>query len=155
MPLRASDAAQAYQGDLAGAAAQFAEVVAEAEALTMGSLRRLASRVKASHWRYQGDAAAARAAADAAVEAAAELGGLRAGVAYWALAAAALAAGDAATAQDATEAAWPHLSALPQTAGLQRVCNAQAALAGGDLVAARRWADDAVRQRPAASCRTR
>ncbi len=54
---------------------------------------------------YQGDTAAARAAADAAVEAAAELGPLSAGNAYWALAFAALAAGDAATARDATEAA--------------------------------------------------
>ena len=94
---------------------------------------------------YQGDTAAARAAADAAVEAAAELGGLNAGVAYWALAIAALAAGDAATAQDATEAAWPHVSALPATAAWQRAsAMPQAALAGGDLVAARRWADDAV-----------
>lgn len=52
----------------------------------------------------QGDAAAARAAA--------ELGGLTAGVGYWALAVAALAAGDATTAQDPSEAAWQHWSAL-------------------------------------------
>ena len=32
----------------------------------------------------------------------------------------------------------------PARRRLVRVCNAQAALAGGDLVAARRWADDAV-----------
>ena len=56
---------------------------------------------------YQGDTAAARAAADAAVEATAELGGLKAGAAYHALALAALAAGDATAAQDATEAARP------------------------------------------------
>jgi DNA-binding CsgD family transcriptional regulator len=56
----------------------------------------------------------------------------------------ALAAGDAATAHDATEAAWQHLSALPRAAAMQRVIAAHAALAGGDLVAARRWADDAV-----------
>jgi DNA-binding CsgD family transcriptional regulator len=93
---------------------------------------------------FRGDAAAARAAADAAVEAAAELGGLRAGVAYLALVVAALAAGDAVTAQDAAEAAWPHVSALPQPAALVRVYKAQAALAAGDLVAARRCADDAV-----------
>jgi DNA-binding CsgD family transcriptional regulator len=96
---------------------------------------------------YQGDIAAARAAADAAVEATAELGGLKAGAAYHALAIAALAAGDAATAQDATEAAWPLLSALARVAVLQRVLCAEAALAGGDLVAARRWADDAVSTR--------
>ena len=46
---------------------------------------------------YQGDTAGPRAAADAAIEAAAELGGLKAGYAYVALATAALAAGDAAT----------------------------------------------------------
>ena len=51
--------------------------------------------------------------------------------------------GDAATARDAIEA-WPQLSAVPQYAGVQRVLNALAALAGGDLVAARRWADEAV-----------
>ena len=33
---------------------------------------------------------------------------------------------------------------MPQATGLQRVLSAEAALAGGDLVAARRWADDAV-----------
>ena len=63
---------------------------------------------------YQGDTAAARAAADAAVEATAELGGLKAGAAYHVLALAALAAGDAAAAQDATEAGWPLVSAVPQ-----------------------------------------
>ncbi len=93
---------------------------------------------------YQGDTAAARAAADAAVEAAAELGGMEAGVAYAALAYAALAAGDAATAQDATEAAWPHVSVLPAVAAVHRTLKAEAALGGGDLVAARRCADDAV-----------
>jgi hypothetical protein len=36
------------------------------------------------------------------------------------------------------------LSVLSRTAAWGRLCKAQAALAGGDLVAARRWADDAV-----------
>jgi len=92
---------------------------------------------------YQGDAAAARAAADAAIEAAAELGGIYAAQGYAALVSAALAADDVATARDACEA-WPQLSALPQYAALQRILSAGAALAGGDLVAARRWADEAV-----------
>jgi DNA-binding CsgD family transcriptional regulator len=93
---------------------------------------------------YQGDTAAARAAADEAVEATVELGGLKAGAAYHVLAFAALAAGDVAAAQDALKAGWPLVSSVPQTAGVQRVLSAEAALAGGDLVAARRWADDAV-----------
>jgi hypothetical protein len=56
----------------------------------------------------------------------------------------ALAAGDAATALDATETAGQHMSALPQTPPIQRVHGAEVALAGGDLVAARNLADDAV-----------
>jgi ATP/maltotriose-dependent transcriptional regulator MalT len=59
------------------------------------------------------------------------------------LAGAALAAGDVATARDAIEA-WPQLSALSQTAAIQRAVSAPAALARGDLLAARRGADEAV-----------
>src|SRR4029077_3197636 len=79
----------------------------------------------------------------AAIEAAAELGGAFAAQGYAALAFAALAAGDVATLRDATEA-WPHPSALPQCAALQRAFSAGAALVRGDLAAARRWADEAV-----------
>jgi DNA-binding CsgD family transcriptional regulator len=93
---------------------------------------------------WQGDTGAARAAADAAIEAAAELGGIAAGNAYVALGAAALAAGDAAAAAEAHEAAWRHQSVLPATAAAGRRLGAEAALAGGDPVAARRWADEAV-----------
>jgi hypothetical protein len=70
-------------------------------------------------------------------------GGLAAVVGYAALAAAALAAGDVATARDATEA-WPHLIAPPRAAAVQRAYRAMAALARGDLLAGRRWADDTV-----------
>jgi len=136
--------AQMTQGDLAGAAPQFAELVAEARAAHDGFGEAIGLAYQGVELAYQGDTAAAQAAADAAIEAAAELGGLSAGNAYWALAFAALAAGDAATALDATEAAWPHVSALPQMAALGRVGEALAALAGGDLVAARHRADDAV-----------
>jgi len=131
-------------GDLAGAVAQFAAVADEAEAAHDEIFRADGLACQGAGLAYQGETAAARAAADAAVEAANELGGLKAGLAYWALVAAALAAGDAATALDATEAAWPHASAPPQTAAPWRIYKAQAALAGGDLVAARRRADDAV-----------
>jgi DNA-binding CsgD family transcriptional regulator len=136
--------AQLYRGDLAGAVAQFGAVAAEAEAAN-DEIWRVDSLVGLGiALAHQGDTAAARAAADAAVEATAELGGIKAGAAYHVLAIAALAAGDATTAQDATEAAWPHVSAVPQATGVQRVLSAEAALAGGDLLAARRWADDAV-----------
>ncbi|OBF63043.1 transcriptional regulator [Mycobacterium sp. 852002-51971_SCH5477799-a] len=135
--------AQAYRGDLVGAAAQFAELVAEAQAAHDGILESASLAYQGATLAFQGDTGAARAAADAAIEAAAELGGLYAGTGHVALALAASAAGDVATLQDATEAG-PHLSALPQTAAIQRAISAQAALAGGDLLAARRGADEAV-----------
>jgi predicted ATPase/class 3 adenylate cyclase/DNA-binding CsgD family transcriptional regulator len=136
--------AQQYQGDLAGAIAQFATLADEAEA-AHDEIWRVDSIVgRGIALAYHGDTAAARAAADMAIEATVELGGLKAGAAYWALAIAALAAGDAATAQDATDAAWPHLTALLGPVAMHCVIAAQAALATGDLVTARRWADDAV-----------
>jgi predicted ATPase/class 3 adenylate cyclase/DNA-binding CsgD family transcriptional regulator len=134
--------AQAVRGELAGAVAQFREVAAEAEAAHDQICRADSLAYQGVALAYQGDTAAARAAAGAAIEAAAELGGLKAGSGYFALAAAALAAGDAATARDATEAA-PYLGALPQVAG-RRAIGVEVALAGGDLLAARRWADDVV-----------
>jgi predicted ATPase/class 3 adenylate cyclase/DNA-binding CsgD family transcriptional regulator len=136
--------AQTMQGDLAGAVAQFAELVADAEAAHDGIYQALSLAGQGIALAWQGDTDAARAAADAAVEAAAELGGVAAGNAYFALAAAALAAGDAAAALDATGAAWQHHNVQPATRAVGRAVAAQAALAGGDLVAARRWADDAV-----------
>jgi predicted ATPase/class 3 adenylate cyclase/DNA-binding CsgD family transcriptional regulator len=136
--------AHLYQGDLAAAAAQFAAVTDEAEAAHDEFFSADSRAMQGMALACQGDTAAARAAADRAVEAAAEVGGLLAGIAYWALVAAALAAGDLETALSATEAAGHHMSASPQTAAVVRSYKAQAALARGDLVAARRWADDAV-----------
>jgi predicted ATPase len=136
-------AAQMISGDLAGAAAQFAELVAEAEAAHDEIWRVAGLAGQGLALARQGDTSAARAAAEAAIEAAAELGGL-ARVGYVALATAALAAGDVDTALDATEAGWQHIGVLPANAALGRYLGAQAALAGGDLIAARQWADDAM-----------
>jgi DNA-binding CsgD family transcriptional regulator len=136
--------AQLYQGDPAGAVAQLAAVAVEAEAAHDEIWRADSLAYRGAALAYRGETGAARAAADAAVGAAAELGGFEAGVAYCALAIVALAAGDATTAQDAAEAACQHLSVLPAIAAAPRPLKADATLAGGDLVAARRWADDAV-----------
>jgi predicted ATPase/class 3 adenylate cyclase/DNA-binding CsgD family transcriptional regulator len=137
--------AQVWRGDLVGAAAQFGELVAdEAEAAHDEIWRADALAGQAIALAFQGETGAARGAADAAIEAAAELGGIAAGTAYGALAVAALAVGDAATAQDAIESAGQHWSALPAHAAVHRMFSALAALAGGDLVAARRIVDDAV-----------
>jgi predicted ATPase/class 3 adenylate cyclase/DNA-binding CsgD family transcriptional regulator len=135
--------AQLFQGDLVGASAQFGELVAEAQAAhdVLIAVQSLAGQGQVLA--FQGDTAAARAAANAAIEAAAEMGGFYAAMGYATLASAALAAGDAATAQDAIEA-WPQLSALPLVTVVRRVFSALALLLGGDLVAARRGAEEAV-----------
>jgi predicted ATPase/class 3 adenylate cyclase/DNA-binding CsgD family transcriptional regulator len=136
--------AQTWQGDQAGGAAQFADLAAEAEAAHDVFYRAQSRTFQGAVLAWQGDTGAARAAADAAIEAAAELGGIAAGNAYVALGIAALAAGDAAAAAEAHEAAWRHQSVLPATAAAGCRLGAEAALAGGDPVAARRWADEAV-----------
>jgi len=135
---------QVFTGDLAGAVARFAAVADEAAAAHDEIWRTDSLAFLSIASAFQGHIPAARAAADAAVEASAELGGIKAGAAYHALATAALAAGDAATARDAAEAAWARVSALPLTAAAGRAYNAQTALVDGDLVAARRWADEGV-----------
>jgi predicted ATPase/class 3 adenylate cyclase/DNA-binding CsgD family transcriptional regulator len=133
--------AQIMQGDLAGAAAQFDDLAAEAEEAHDAFHQAEGLAGRGAVLVRQGDAAAARAAAEAALAAATELGGIAAGNAYLVLGQAALAAGDAATALDAIA---EHLSLQPAHAGIQRVVYTQAALGGGDLVTARRSADDAV-----------
>jgi DNA-binding CsgD family transcriptional regulator len=136
--------AQLLQGDLAGAAAQFADLVAEAEA-AHDVIRRVTSLAsQCLVLAHQGETGAARAAAAAAVEAASEVGGIQAGGAYAALATAALAAGHTATAREASEAARQHLILELGTAAFWRPHHAEVALAGGDLIAARRWADEAI-----------
>jgi len=144
--------AQLFQGELDAALAQFVALVAEARSAhgrdPYGKSASLACLGIALA--YRGDTGAARAAADEAIEAAAELGGLREGVAYWVLAIAALAGGDLETAQDASAAAAQQVSGIPKAAAIMRASAAQAALAGGDLVAARRCADEAVSTAPGA-----
>jgi DNA-binding CsgD family transcriptional regulator len=136
--------AQLWGGDPAGALAQFAGVAVEAEAAhdLLYKVWGLGGQGFALGW--QGDMGAARAAAAAAIDAASELGGNAVGNAYSASAVAALAAGDVEATQDVTEAAWKHMSGHRANAAVQRAFRALATLAGGDLVAARRWADAAV-----------
>jgi predicted ATPase/class 3 adenylate cyclase/DNA-binding CsgD family transcriptional regulator len=136
--------AQLFQGDTAGASERFADLVAEAEA-AHEMVRRVASLAfQAIALAWQGETGEARATADAAVEDASDVGEVHAGLAYSALISAALAAGDIATAQEASEADQLRLSLVPRTAALWHAYAAQAAMAGGDLVAARRSADEAI-----------
>ena len=140
--------AQIFQGDLAGAVAQFRAIAAEAAVAHDGLLQVVSLAHQGSALAFQGDTAAARAAAQASLQSASEFGGLAASVAHFALANTALAAGDVAAALDATAATWEHGSVLPGYAAHLRPVIAQAALAGGDLITARSWADDAVAAAP-------
>ena len=113
----------------------------------MGSLRRLASRTRAPRWR--GRVRRPR-PAPRPTPASVRIRVWRAHRERWLLRVgnAALAAGDVGTALDATAAAWEHGSFSPGFAAHLRPIIALAALAGGDLIAARRWADDAVATAP-------
>jgi predicted ATPase/class 3 adenylate cyclase/DNA-binding CsgD family transcriptional regulator len=136
--------AQLFQGDPAGAGAQFADLVTETEAAHEVARRVASLGYQGIAFAWQGQTGAARAAADAAVEAASDVGEIHASLAYAALISAALAAGDVATAQEASEADRLRLSLVPQTAALWHAYSAQAAMAGGDLIAARRSANEAI-----------
>jgi predicted ATPase/class 3 adenylate cyclase/DNA-binding CsgD family transcriptional regulator len=135
--------AEMHQGELTHAATQIAELLADARAAHDGIMEVQSVGGQGVVLAFQGEASAARAAAEAAIGAAADLGGAYAAYGYAALANAAMAAGDTAALREAMEAS-PQFSALPQMAGLQRTYSAAAALTGGDLIAARRCADDAV-----------
>jgi DNA-binding CsgD family transcriptional regulator len=139
-----SGTAQFFRGELAQAAAQFREIMAEAEA-DHDLLMRTGCQAHLGHTlAWMGDTEAAQAAAAAALEAASEFGGLLEGLVYAPLATAQLAAGDVAAAVKTSEVAAQRLSAMR---GL-RVINvnpiADVMLAHGDVPAARRWADEAV-----------
>jgi DNA-binding CsgD family transcriptional regulator/tetratricopeptide (TPR) repeat protein len=136
--------AQLMQGDLVGAVAQFGELVAEAEEAHDVTIEAFSLGSQGWALAYQGDTSAARRVADAMLESAEEFGEEVAGFGYMTLAVAALAAADVETAQDACAAARQPMSFVRGTAAVWGSYMAQAALAGGDLIAARRWADDAV-----------
>ena len=91
----------------------------------------------------QGDTRGARAAADACVEAATELIDFHRAFSFGALVDTLLAAGDLPGASRAADAACD-ACALPQLLAINGNPVARAALASGDLAAARRWADDAL-----------
>jgi DNA-binding CsgD family transcriptional regulator len=132
------------QGELAEAAVRFDDVLAEAGA-DADVIHTYAGLLHLTHVRaYQGETIAARLAADAVVAIGAELGGALEGMSHLASTVAALAAGDVAAAEAANEAAWQHLSGPSDVVAIQQWRRAEAALGADDLVAARRWADQAV-----------
>jgi predicted ATPase/class 3 adenylate cyclase/DNA-binding CsgD family transcriptional regulator len=136
---------QLASGDFAGAVTHFTAVTAQAEAGHYVNFAKYGLAGQAMALAWQGDIGAARAAAGDAVEGIDELGSLNAGIGYTALALAALAAGDAATALNATSAACRHKKSVPpEVAVAWLAVHALAVLASGDPVAARDQADEAV-----------
>jgi predicted ATPase/class 3 adenylate cyclase/DNA-binding CsgD family transcriptional regulator len=133
--------AQMWEGDLVGAIAQFDQVAAEADAaldviFTLGGLH---DRVHALA--YHGDTDAATAAANISTSHAGALSGWYGYNVNWNYAwlVAALAAGDAAEAAEASKAGGPYLS--ESNRAIQSSFLAETALARGDLAEARRLAE--------------
>jgi predicted ATPase/class 3 adenylate cyclase/DNA-binding CsgD family transcriptional regulator len=137
--------ALAMQGNLVEAVDQFRELSAEADAVNDFLFRMIGLINLSQTLAYHGDTSAAQAAARAAIPAADVLRDpFLEGFAYSALALATLAEGDVAAAAEASEVAWQRLSVQRELAAVNVNPMAEVALARGDLVAARRWSDDAV-----------
>jgi DNA-binding CsgD family transcriptional regulator len=136
--------ARFQQGDLAEAIAQFRELLAEADA-SRDVIHGFLGRIGLAHGlAATGEIDEARVFAGAAIEAAPELGPFLEPWAYAPMAVAALAAGDLSAAADAREAVWQRISAQPEIGIANVNPMAELSLARGDLISARRWADDAV-----------
>jgi predicted ATPase/class 3 adenylate cyclase/DNA-binding CsgD family transcriptional regulator len=132
-------------GDIAGAEAQFRELMTEADGahalIWQVNARSLLCHVLA----HSGRADEGRARALEALDGAAEIGRYQEGVVYAALAVAELSGGGVDAARDASEAARVRLvGMLPRLATTTAKSWAQVALARGDLTEARRFADEDV-----------
>jgi predicted ATPase/class 3 adenylate cyclase/DNA-binding CsgD family transcriptional regulator len=137
--------AQFMQGDLAGALAHFDEMVADAEAAHDEIWKRSGLVGRSAILAYQGRVDAARADAEASLAADAELGGMFAISARMAVGGVALAAGDLAVVHEMREATrQPEGVILGITWAAMHVWYVEAALADGDLPAARGCAEDAI-----------
>ena len=134
----------AMQGKLAESMHVSRSLVEEARAAQDRSMETFGLLTLANPLAFRGEAAAARAAAEAALQMAAEIGSFHEDLAHMALATAALAGGDAWAAKEACDAGWRHTYPLKELFTRSAGPMAEAALGCGDLVAARRWADDAV-----------
>ena len=132
-------------GELQTAASQLREIFAEAEEAHDLNWRFSSLHALILATAYQGDEQGYRATAEAAVKFADELGGFYPGMCQGAIAAASLSAADMESAAKAGAAAREQLTmAPPQIAAIWLYPMAEVALARGDLLDARRWADEAV-----------
>ena len=136
---------QMARGDLAGATAQLGEVAAEAEAAHDEMLRMMSLGGQSLALAYRGEAARPGWRLRRPLRAARSLaeGSRLWRTQWWELRP--WPPGMAAAAHEAREAARQDMIVVSGgAAALQRIWNAEAALADRDLAAARRWADDAV-----------
>ncbi|MBB5161399.1 putative ATPase/class 3 adenylate cyclase/DNA-binding CsgD family transcriptional regulator [Mycobacterium sp. AZCC_0083] len=131
------------RGDLADAGAELRAVTAEADKGHVAVMYSLGLFGHGLVLALQGEADAARACARAALHAAAGVVGYE-DLAYVGWACAALAAGDAAQAREASEAAWRYRVPLREVLTRAIIPMSEALLGCGDLLAARAWADDTV-----------
>lgn len=135
--------AHLHRAELTLAVEQARHLATEAEAAHDPLFSAQSLTVLAEALGCQGDTRGARAAADACVEAAAELIDFHRAFSFGAVADTCLSAGDATGALTAAAAACD-ACALPQLLAINGNPVARAALATGDLAAARRWADEAL-----------
>jgi predicted ATPase/class 3 adenylate cyclase/DNA-binding CsgD family transcriptional regulator len=132
-------------GELQEALSQLGELCAEAEEAhdLTGQFMSLHARILVNA--YQGDEEGYRAITQASVKFADELGGFYPGMCQGAIAVASLSAADMESAAKAGTAAREQLSmAPPQIAANWSYPMVEVALARGDLIEARRWADEVV-----------
>ncbi|MEE3064450.1 MAG: LuxR family transcriptional regulator [Actinomycetota bacterium] len=133
------------EADIPGAVAQFQKLLAQVEAARALFLLPACLHGLGLALAYAGRIDEARLASRAAMAAEADRDGVSPqGIGHSALAAAELAAGDARASLDASETARQQMSAQKVLAAGQGARTADAALATGDLTAARTWADEAV-----------
>lgn len=132
------------QGNLMGALHTLQSVVQEAQACDDRSMETFGLIGVAQLLAFHGDATGADATARAALKTAATLGGFHEDTTYMVLANAALATGDAAAAREACDSARRHTYPLKELFLRNLLPMAEAAMGCGDLVGARRWADDTV-----------
>lgn len=135
---------QTMTGDFVGGVAQLREVIFEADVAHDTVWKATALFMQAVGLSFLGDSGAARESANSAIEVAEDLGGFYPGIAYAGLIVAIVAAGDVVAADEAIAAGWQQVTFQPKFGSLWIAFRAHTALARGDLVEARRWADDAV-----------
>ncbi len=136
--------AQLITGDLAGGVAQLREAEIDAKAADDAMWWAVTTCYRGMAVSYRGDTSAARAILDAPMPVVTEFGELWIGNVNGIWAAAALAAGEVSDAEEASTAAWEHLSANRIHQQMWVHLRAEAALAAADVPVARRWADEAV-----------